>query len=136
MKDTNIPLDLIFIDNELEVISVKQGVPNSEDFISEDNVMYVLELNVDSGVKKGDELEFISDKKVKMQILDSNGESQMDLEGGERIVSRKETIVLIRKAKKADVFKSDSSYKSLGKYIINVINKQEARDPEFVESKK
>ena len=41
----------------------------------------------------------------------------MELKGGERIVSRKETKVLIRKAKKALDSYSDNDYKSLGKYI-------------------
>jgi hypothetical protein len=36
-----------------------------------------------------------------MKVLAPDGSSQMDLVGGERIVSRKETKVLIRKAKKA-----------------------------------
>ena len=47
MKDTHIPLDIIFIDEEMNVISVHEGVPESEDLITEQNVMYVLELNKD-----------------------------------------------------------------------------------------
>ena len=58
----------------------------------------------------------------------------MDLVGGERIVSRKETKVLIRKAKKALDSHSDSDYKSLGKYIFKVFKKQDSREPEYVNS--
>ena len=35
----------------------------------------------------------------------------MDLWGGERIFSRKNTVVLIRKAKKANISKDDKDYK-------------------------
>lgn len=138
MVDTFIPLDIIFIDEELNVISVKQGTPQTEDYISEDNAMYVLEVNVDSGIKSGDELEFVSDKEIsnKMYILDSNGESQMELDGGERIFSRNNTKILIKFAKKADVTKKDNDYKALGKRVIKFINLQDSRPSEYVESKK
>lgn len=58
MKDTEIPLDIIFIDEDQEVISVHRGEPLSEDLISEDKVKYVLEVNQGSGIAPGDELEF------------------------------------------------------------------------------
>jgi hypothetical protein len=45
----------------------------------------------------------------------------MDLWGSERIFSRKNTKVLIKKAKKADNTKSDSDYKSLGVYMFKCI---------------
>jgi hypothetical protein len=47
----------------------------------------------------------------------------MDLWGGERIVSRRETKILINKAKKAEASNSESDYKALGKYIFKVFNK-------------
>jgi len=46
----------------------------------------------------------------------------MLLEGGERIVSRRETIVLIKKALKAYSSKEDKDYKALGKYIFKVLS--------------
>lgn len=131
MKDTEIPLDIIFLNEDLEVISVKQGEPNSEEYISEDNVQYVLEVNINSGVKSGDELEFLGETK-EMYMLDSKGDVQMVLQGGERIVSRRESVILIRKAKKANSLKTDSTYKTLGKYAINLINEQDKREPEYV----
>jgi hypothetical protein len=47
----------------------------------------------------------------------------MELWGGERIVSRRETKVLIRKAKKAYDSQSDKDYKALGKYMFKVLHK-------------
>ena len=44
MKDTLIPLDIVFINEDLEVIKVYQGVPNSEELFTEDNVAFVLEI--------------------------------------------------------------------------------------------
>ena len=71
-----------------------------------------------------------------MSILKQDGTSQMELKGGERIVSRRETKVLIRKAKKALDSHSDNDYKSLGKYIFKVFKKQDSREPEYVDSPK
>ena len=38
MEDTYIPLDIIFIDDDYEVISVYTGKPLSKDIVEEDNV--------------------------------------------------------------------------------------------------
>lgn len=137
MKDTKIPLDVIFINEELEVISIHKGVPESEDFMSEDNVSYVLEVNVDSGIKEGDELVLESDKKLKdkMYVLDSNGESQMTLDGGERIFSRPNTKTLIRFAKKAQLLGRDRDYKAVGSRLFKFINTQNSNKSDFVEVK-
>jgi hypothetical protein len=45
----------------------------------------------------------------------------MKLESGERIVSRKETKILIKKALKANITKEDKDYKALGKYMFKVL---------------
>ena len=135
MKDTKIPLDIIFIKENLRVDSVKQGVPNSEDIISGTG-LYVLELNENSGVKERDILEFNSDKDVnKMLVLDSEGKPQMELVGGERIFSRAHTKILIKFAKKAAVLDNDNSYKALGKRMFKFLGIQEDTEPEYVESK-
>ena len=101
MNNTHVPLDIIFISEDDEVISVKRGVPESEDPITESDVLYVIEVNKGSGVESGDEVEFEDDGEAAMKILAPDGSVQYELQGGERIVSRKETKVLIRKAKKA-----------------------------------
>jgi uncharacterized membrane protein (UPF0127 family) len=58
MKNTHVPLDIIFINEDDEVISVKRGTPESEDPITESDVLYVIEVNKGSGVAAGDEVEF------------------------------------------------------------------------------
>ena len=68
-----------------------------------------------------------------MIVLDENGNNQMELSGGERIVSRKATKVLIRKAKKASATTRDADYKSLGRYLFQELKNQDLRDPEFVD---
>jgi len=40
------------------VISIYQGKPEDETIVEEDNVKYVLEVNQNSGIEEGDELEF------------------------------------------------------------------------------
>lgn len=134
MKNTHVPLDIIFVNEEDEVISVKRGVPESEDLMTESDVLYVIEVNKGSGVESGDEVEFEDDEESTMKILAPDGSVQYELAGGERIVSRKETKVLIRKAKKAQASQSDSDFKTLGRYIFKVFKKQNEREPEYVDS--
>lgn len=136
MKDTLIPLDIIFINDDMEVLSVYKGDPRNEDIAEEDNVKYVLEVNQDSGIEEGDELDIEDDKDIPtMKVIGSDGETQMELEGGERIFSRKNTRTLIRMAKKADITKSDGDYKRLGRKMFSYIKQQDNRDPEYVVKK-
>lgn len=149
MKDTHIPLDIIFINDKWEVIRVTEGEPLSERLISEEEAEFVLELNKNSGVQVGDyvELDELDDiledyeeeederKLVVMVVLGSDGESQMDLVGGERIFSRKNTKTLLRMAKRANNRKTDSSYKALGKKAFSYLKEQDERDPDYVEIK-
>ena len=138
MKDTEIPLDVIFINEDLEVVSVQQGEPNSTKFMSA-TALYVLEVNTDSGIKEGDELDFISDRKLKasdkMLVLNSEGETQMELDGGERIFSRKHTKTLVKFAKKAGASNNDNDYRALGKRIFKFLQVQSETPAEYVESK-
>lgn len=136
MKDTKIPLDIIFIDNDLTVISIYKGVPDSEEVMSEDNTSFVLELNQNSGINVGDELEFSPEKtvnKTKMVVLNELGKPQMELEGGERIFSRPNTKTLIKFAKKAVSTNRDNDYKALGKRVFKFLKEQDNRDPEYVD---
>ena len=136
MKDVLIPLDIIFINEDLEVISVYTGNPGSEVIAEEDNVAYVLELNADSSVKDGDEIELNADSNsTSMKVIAPDGSTQMTIDGGERIFSRKNTKVLIKQAKKANNSKSDSDYKRLGKSMFKYLKIQDANEPEFVELK-
>lgn len=136
MKDTEIPLDIIFINDDCEVLSIYKGQPFNENIAEEDNVKYVLELNQNSGVKKGDELDIDSDEDLPtMKVIGPNGEVQMELEGGERIFSRKNTRTLINMAKRADNSKSDTDYKRLGNKMFSYIKQQDNREPDYVELK-
>lgn len=135
MKDTSIPLDIIFVNDEEKVTKVYKANPNDERLVSSPETLYVVEVSQNSGVRKGDVLDLDPDDDGPiMKVLDENGQPQMELWGGERIVSRKETKVLIRKAKKADKEQTDSSYKSLGKYFFSVLHKQDNRPGEFIDS--
>lgn len=138
MKDTTIPLDLIFINENLEVIAKHVGIPFTEDYMTEDNVSFVLELNIDSNVEEGDELEFLPDKKTKadkMLVLNEEGLPQMELDGGERIFSRANTKILIKFAKKAYATGRDSDYKALGKRVFKFLKVQDTNEPEHVSKK-
>lgn len=136
MKDTKVPLDIIFIDEDMEVISIYQGEPESDSIAEEDGVKFVLEVNQGSGIKEGDELDIEEDEDLPtMKVIAPDGSTQMELQGGERIFSRKNTRTLIRMAKKAKSTKSDSDYKRLGKKMFEYIKTQDNREPEYVEKK-
>lgn len=140
MKDTKIPLDIIFINEEQEVTKVYHGKPNDETLVSSPETAYVLEVNQESGIKVGDELDIDDDNSVPvMKVLAPDGSTQMELWGGERIVSRRESKILIKKAKAAEAVKGtlqfENKCRSLGKYIFKVIKGQDTRPAEYVENK-
>ena len=139
MKDTKIPLDQIAINDDDEVVLVYTAQPEDETLIPFMNAKYILEVNAESGIVEGDEFE-IDDSddlnKYIMKVLAPDGSTQMYLQGGERIVSRKETRTLIKKAKKAYANKGgdyDRYCKSLGKYMFKILKGQDSRDPEYVQ---
>lgn len=135
MYNTQIALDQIFINAEQEVTKVVTREPNDEELIGEPDTLFVVELNANSGVKVGDELEFEDDETSKyvMKVLAPDGSTQMELQGGERIFSRKNTVVLIRQAKKAYNSQNDSDYKRLGKSMFKFLHKQDTNTPEYVQ---
>ena len=141
MKNTLIPLDMIAINDDDEVIMVYPARPKDETLIPFMSTKYILEVNQNSGIKIGDDFE-IDDSddldKYVMKVIGSDGGTQFLLQGGERIVSRKETRVLIRKAKKAESVKNDKAAfnricKSLGKYMFKVLYGQDHRDAQYVQ---
>ena len=135
MHNVPFPLDMIFLDDEFKVLDVKRG--NPEDDRIEGVASYVLEVNADSGIKVGDEADIEDDDEdYVMKVLSPDGTVQMHLEGGERIVSRRESVILIKKALKANESKEDKDYKALGKYMFKVIKGQNERKPEYVEAPK
>ena len=138
MKDTKIPLDQIAINDDDEVVLVYTAQPEDETLVPFMNTKYILEVNANSGIVEGDDFE-IDDSddlnKYVMKVLAPDGSTQMYLQGGERIVSRKETRTLIKKAKKAYANKGgdyDRYCKALGKYMFKILKGQDSRDPEYV----
>lgn len=138
-------IDLVFIDQNDEVYNIVLGKAHNEEPIistpegEDGKTKYVLEVNSNSGIQIGDELDIddedeISDDEAKMYILGSDGKPQMDLVGGERIFSRKNSRTLIKRAKKANKSKKDSDYKKLGKIIFKYMYQQDNRPHEYVES--
>lgn len=152
MKNTLIPLDIVFINNQGIVTAIAQGEPLSEEQIlcesdEDELIFYVLEVNVNSGIKEGDRFEMfqeevhptedseLSDEEVdKMYLLDPNGNKIALVEGGSRIFSRKNTKVLIKLAKQAARTKEDSDYKKLGKTIFKFLDVQDSNEDEFVDA--
>lgn len=143
MKGMSIPLDIIFINQDQEVVDAhkdckpgqKYVVSSTENMDVDDYIEYVLEVNPDSGIKVGDSLD-LGDKSPVMKVLAQDGSTQMELWGGERIFSRKNTSILLKKAKKAGETKDESDYKALGRYMFKCIKIQDERPPEYVQTPK
>lgn len=143
MKDTEIPLTVAFINSDMEVVAVYDAKPNDETPMVE-KAKYVLEVSADEDIQEGDDVDFdLDDDKYDfnspMYVLDENGDIQASLEGDERVVSRKETITLIRKAKLCKRWKNRSKTKyekyckELGRYIFGVFERQDSREPDTIE---
>lgn len=159
MKDTEIPLDIIFINQDGIVISVKQGKPFSEELITEssDYIAYVIELNINSGVQPDDKTDLVvnstSEEPIEepieeeseedeypdvpinaLHVYGPDGDIQAYLQGGERIFSRRATKIIINKAKKCYMTKEDKDYKALGRYVFDEMRRQDGREPEYVQN--
>lgn len=141
MEDTSIDLDIIFIDEEGTAIKVVTTKANQEDPIECEGYKYVLEVNTNSGVEEGDELDFEDDEvseedkksiKKEMLVLDSDGDVQMRLKGGERLFSRIFTRKLIKQSLKAYKSDEDVDYKRVGRMVLKELDAQDSRDPEYV----
>lgn len=135
MKNVPIPLDIIFID-ENKVVCVKEGKPFTTDSITCGKpVDKVLELNLNSGVTEGDEIEYLEKYKEggsvdkPMIVLDEKGKHQFKLEGGERIFSIKHTKQLIKLAKRAV---DDDSYIDLADKMLDLIEIQNTQEKQYV----
>ena len=137
MEDTTIPLDVIFIDEDYNVVKVQQGVPKSKELITSDNTKYVLEVNAGSGIKIGDELDYDEEdeEEVPMLVIGNKGKIQVELTGGERIFSRPNSKTIAKMAKKAYKSKEDKDYRALGKKIFKYIDVHNNQKEDFVEIK-
>lgn len=162
MQDTLIPLDIIFLNKYGNVLALYEGEPMSLDLLEEDNVKYVIEVNVQSRVAVGDKIDLSDldelydeedfdddfdqesfdidfdeefDEQDPLLVIDERGKIQMELKGGERIFSRKNTKTLISLAKKAYKSKDESDYKKLGNKVFQYLDIQDGRNPDYVEIK-
>ncbi len=137
MKDTLIPLDIIFVNDDDEIIAIHKGTPNSLEPISEKEVKYVIELNQNNNINVGDEIDINDiddDNEYTMEILDQDGNVQMELMGGERIFSRKNTKQLIKLVKQAKLSEKDSDYRKIGRTIMKYLEIQNTNEPQYVSS--
>lgn len=145
MKNCGIDLDIIFIDSDGEVIQVSPvRAYSKQPVICKTPYQFVLEVNINSSIEVGDQLgqesddldendkEFVKQQN-KMLVLDSDGNVQMRLHGGERIFSRIFTRKLIKAALKAYQNDSDSDYKKVGKLVIRELDAQDNREPEYTQ---
>lgn len=153
MQDTTIALNILFINKEGVVISSHDGEPLSVELIVEDSepIYWVIELNQSEQIPQGTytdlalrdepeaepevEEETEEDEHPELNvntlyIYGPDGQVQGTIEAGARIFSRKSSRVIIKKAKRAYLSKSDKDYKALGRYVFNEIKAQDNRDPE------
>lgn len=141
MAETNIDLDIIFIDEEGTVINVEHAKAHDPEPFEETDVKYVLEVAYKSGVRTGDDFEIESDDFTdeekedlqRMLVLDSNGNVQAKIEGGSRIFSRKSTKRMIKAALKAYKSDDDIDYRKVGRIVLKEIDAQESRDPQYTQ---
>lgn len=133
----NFPIDMLFLDDEFNILDIKRAQAPGKDQIK-GIASYVVELAANSGISENADIDLDDEEshKYTMAILGSDNKPQAWLESGERIVSRRETLVLIKKALKAYESKEDKDYKALGKYIFKVLKGQDSRNPEYVASPK
>ena len=140
MKNTPLELTQISINEDDEVESVYQAIPNDETLIPFKNCKYLLEVNRTTEIQKGDEFE-IDDSddlnKYVMKVLAPDGTTQMNLQGGERIFSRISTRKMIKQAKKANSVREDEilferACRKLGKICLKELYAQNHRDQEYV----
>ena len=134
MEHTSVPLDIIFVSDDLEVLGVASGKPGSQELI-EGIGSYVLEVPAGSGIEVGDEIDIYEDDVdgQEMHVLDESGGSQMTLQGSERVMSQKDTRQLIKLSKKAEQSKKESDYRSLGKTMFRFLDTQDSNKTEYVE---
>jgi uncharacterized membrane protein (UPF0127 family) len=151
MKGMKFPLDLIFI-KDGQVQKVVSAEPEGDDVSINDVSDYVLEVPKGSakGLKVKDKIDWVGEKKEDgtiqmaeggavaaegaMQVLDENGKVQSNIEGDERIFSRKHTERLYSLAEKAHESQSDNDYKKLGMAMMQMIDKQDTQKQEYTKN--
>ena len=134
--DMKYPIDMIFVNDKDIVVAVETCEPSEaliEVTADEGELLkYVIEVNANSGIQVGDEVEF-DDDSDEMYMLDENGKPIYTIKSGARIFSRIHTRKLIRAAKKAKKSKDDKDYKKLGKLMFKILDVQNNQESDYVE---
>lgn len=151
MVDMKFSIDIIFIlDNSVqEVVSVNPGDDNIK-IGEKSNLVLEVPLGSSQGIKPGDPVEWIGEKledgtiqkaeggvvagEGAMHVLDENGKVQANIEGDERIFSRKHTVKLCELAEIAAKSKSENDYKKLGMAMMRMIDKQDTQEQEYADN--
>ena len=142
MKGTNFPLDIIFLNENVEVLEILEGKANDETLLGpHEQTSYVLELPSGAAeqydLQPGDRIDDIPDemrksldgkKETPLKVLGNSGEIQAELEGGERIFSRNATRKMIKAATESN---DDDSYIKLARIVVEEVIAQDERNPEF-----
>lgn len=140
MDDVKFDLDIIFIDENKKIISIDNAkVGEIDDYFTEDNVKYVLEILPGNNFKSGDIVEFediISRNEKGLHVLNEDGTTQFVTDSNTQVFSRKDTKLLIKMAKDANEENSDLLFKKLGKKIFEIIDKVDNQESQYVELKK
>ncbi len=143
MEGMNFPIDIVFSLNG-KVTKIVTAQPNSADIIINKPSDLILEVNAGeaTNIRVKDEVTFIGEKNedgtVLMaeggldvighrQVLDENGQNQMNLKGGERIFSRVSTKRMFELAK-------NKEYRKLGRYALKEINAQDERPTQYAKN--
>lgn len=148
MSGMKIPIDIVFSRGG-KVQEIVSASIESPEILIEGPSDLVLEINKGegAGIKTGDTISWVGEKNDdgtitmasggiaaksdEMQVLDEDGNNQMNIKGNERIFSRKHTVRLFDLAKKADESGLDTDYKKLGKTMVDIIVTQDTQDQEY-----
>lgn len=134
--DMKYPIDIIFVNDQDIVVAVETCEPSEEliEVTADEGELlkYVIEVNANSGIQVGDEVEF-DDDSDEMYMLDENGKPVYTIKSGARIFSRIHTRKLIKAAKKAKKSKDDKDYKKLGKLMFRILDVQNSQPEDYVE---
>ena len=151
MVDMKFDIDIIFTleDKVQKIKKAKVGTDNVSITEKSDLVIEV-PAGASGGIKTGDVVEWIGEKNSDgtiekadggvvaaegtMQVLDENGKVQTNIEGDERIFSRKHTDTLCKLAEIAHKSNDDNDYKKLGMAMMRMIDKQDTQEQEYTDN--
>jgi uncharacterized membrane protein (UPF0127 family) len=143
MKDTKVPLSILFLNESGEVTQLATGTPENNELIGDqDDTKYVLELpagfNELYNLEVGDALDIPpeadegveSEVEAPAELLDETGKKQMDIVGEERVFSIEKTAEIVEKAKNAE---TEEDIIELASLVANEIKAQDGRGDDYVE---